>query len=1129
MNSQDITLDDVFSGKATSRYLSLSEDLIQPIKNRGGNTLVFNRDLLQIPNWTVSIGGKQGRRSDFFWALLAEQNGYRIVNVPYSTLHNRKKLSFSYEDEERKFLSDLIGSSFTKAIDETGVEGTNKSIHASYSSHFRHRLVKHIANYYRIIGLLKILNGEASEYKDSFSISSLHAFVKNCEYYLDFHRTKAALETLRKRLDIYHHYLDRSVYENKIQSIFALDSLQYLGSGKEGMVFCNSKNVYKYFFKKPENIEYLKYISSQFIKCRHFYKIDILDYEDTIIIKYPFEKSQKYSGGCADQIAELIRFAKNNGFVIRNFTNDNFVVVNGIIKFIDYGHSFDPFDENLYIQSIQRAYQVIRYPFLDEAEFKELVALSYSNRTHEIDSGVSFFRHMVESRSKESLHDEAIIQIIKKHLPKKILDFGAGKCKIVNSLVTTTNVSVFDIDQTTIHQRAEERIKVIENTSEIQDSSFDMVLCNLVLCSVNQTENLKIMDQIARATKKDGIAVFSICNPFFADIENTEIRSVSSPVRYNTANTYEKAIRSTTNLRTEFHRPIEYYRNLFQRFGFRIIAIHETDGVDFEKVLPVSEHLIFECQMIEKDCELSNTSLLIKSNPMEHRTIYDNIRHIISQLEKGIRFTERIVVLDTSSPNERNRRYDQDNLNKTLDEIKRAKENGLINRIVLPIDDETNGIYKQFFIEICTNPYSKNGQALFATLAGFESIKTDYVFQTDSDILYYNNTSGDEIRDAIRYLDDGAITVSPSISRDKIQDPLFGNRTEVRTCLLNLRTLCSILPLPNEVQDGMYSLPWHRSLDIVLSDKQSVRMVSSKFYFIHPENESKTIPNMVKYARNHIEIEPSITPQMNEVNLYSLPNLWVKKATATMALYIRGYNTSCSKIKRLLDSIRNQDYEDFEIVYIDDASTNQSGEYAKAILKNDPYFKSKSIYIENDTRQHILANLVFAMQNIIVDKKTIVVHIDNDDYLLTNHALSRIMDEYKQNAQLTVGNCVRYNKPLKHYKVYSFENVWERGGDNVWLHPKTHLRSLFDYVNIEEDLKIEGKYIDVNTDFAFMLPMIEKSAKSVFIPDLLYYFEPSHENITQENQYEKKHKDEIKALILKKARERHEKGRSSNR
>lgn len=35
-----------------------------------------------------------------------------------------------------------------------------------------------------------------------------------------------------------------------------------------------------------------------------------------------------------------------------------------------------------------------------------------------------------------------------------------------------------------------------------------------------------------------------------------------------------------------------------------------------------------------KESDLKNISLLIKSNPMEHRSIYENIRHIVNQVEK---------------------------------------------------------------------------------------------------------------------------------------------------------------------------------------------------------------------------------------------------------------------------------------------------------------------------------------------------------------------------------------------------------------------------------------------------------------------------------------------------------------
>ncbi|MCK9626673.1 MAG: glycosyltransferase [Bacteroidales bacterium] len=1127
--NEEIELDDVFCGKATSRYLSLYDGTIKPVKNRGGNTLVFNRELLQIPNWTISIGGRQGRRSDFFWALLAEKKGYRLSNVPFATLHNREKTSFNYENEEKKFLSDLIGSSFTKAVDEIGIDATSKIFHISYVTHFKQRLVKYIANYYRIIGLLSIIGSKAKTYQEEFSFSRLHAFVKNCEYYLDFHRTKAAIEVLRKRLDIYSHYLGRDVFENIIQTRFETSNLKYLGTGKEGIVFCDANQVYKYFFRRPENLDFMKTISKVFSQCKYLYPIEIIEVENTCIIKYPFEASQKYSEGYADQIAELIRFSKVNGFVIRNFTNNNFVIVNETIKFIDYGHSFEPFDDALYKQSIQRAYQVIRYPFLDEIQFKELVALSYSKKTSEIDSGISLFQTMVEPRTKEILHDEMIVQMVMKHYPERILDFGSGKCKISNSLIGKTQVSVYDIDQSTLHERADRNLIMIENTTNILDNYYDLILCNLVLCSVDNEENLKILDQISKAIKPNGVVIFSICNPFFADIELSEIRALEKSNQYGCACIYDKMIRSSKNKRVEYHRPIEYYTNLFQRFGFNINAIHETSGVDYSTILPISEHLIFECQMKQKNSYLNKTSLLIKSNPMEHQAIYESIRHIVNQLEKGIRFVERIAVLDSFIPTTRNRRYDQDDLEKTLEEIIRAKKNGLIDRIIIPQHDELKGVYQKYFGHSCEEKYSENGQAIYSTLVGFESVITDYVFQTDSDILYYNDTFGDELHKALHYLDDGAITVSPSIAKEESNDPLFGHRTEVRTSLLNLKKLHDILPIPNEVHDKQFILPWHRSLDKVLNIDQSVRMVSSNFYFIHPENSKKSIPNLVKCVRDSIEIKPAKTLQINDVNLQGMRDQWVSQSDAPMVLYIRGYNTPCSKIKRLLDSIRIQDFTNLMIVYIDDASTNQSGEYVKFVLNHDPFFKQKSIYVGNDVRQKILPNLVFAMQNIITNRNSIVIHIDNDDYLLTNKVLSRIMQEYKNDVELTVGNCVRYNKPLKHYKVYSFEKVWERGGDNVWLHPKTHLRSLFDFVNIDEDLKKDGVFIDVNTDFAFMLPMVEHSKKSLFIPELLYYFEPSHDNISQEKQYKKAYKDEIKAYILKKARDRYEKNNSSHR
>jgi glycosyltransferase involved in cell wall biosynthesis len=248
--------------------------------------------------------------------------------------------------------------------------------------------------------------------------------------------------------------------------------------------------------------------------------------------------------------------------------------------------------------------------------------------------------------------------------------------------------------------------------------------------------------------------------------------------------------------------------------------------------------------------------------------------------------------------------------------------------------------------------------------------------------------------------------------------------------------------------------------------------------------------------------------------------VWSQKTYADVVVYIRGYNTPPEKIKRMFDSLKRQTYQNFDIVYVDDASQNESGSYAEFILKYDNYFHGRTISFFNDTNVGELKNFVFVMQNAIVNRNAVVINLDNDDYLVNERAIERIVKEFLNGAEITCGNCVRYDKPLKKYKIYSFEKVWERDGDNIWLHPKCFKRRLFDYIDVDGDLKIDGKFIEVNTDFAFMLPMIAHSKKNVFIDEVLYYFEPSLQNIQRIGKYSDENKSKIKKILLERAKER---------
>lgn len=1127
LNNTDCSLDVIFSGKANSRPLCIYSADIKEVKSRGGNTFIFNHELLNIPNWSLKVGEVIGRRSDYFWAWQIKNDGYKIASVPFATLHNRSTQKFNMQKEQDKFLADLIGSSFTKAVDTVGITEDTNAFYAAYKNAFSNRLVKFVASHYRIQGLLSIIGD--TQYSQYFNLDDLQYFIAKATDYLHADTVITAYRTFQQNL-----YTQSAMNEvdHKCESIkrhfIIATKLRVLGNGGEAIVVTDGQYVYKYFFNSLSNRDYLQTISKQFQYCSQCYPLEFFNFDGKTIIRYKYEESEPYKGGHAREFAEFIAFGKMYGFAYDNYKLDNFRVVNGQLKLIDYGKSFVPYTDKLHEKSITRVFQMLRYPFLSEEEFKLLVCRSYQNNTDYLDYGKDAFEKLVKRRYKEELHDTALLQLLEEYPFNSVLDYGAGKCKILNALSNRRKVYAYDTDLEMLHRYAYPQVNVMERQCDIFANEYDLVLNNLVLCCVNNEIADSIVKDIVRATNIGGHVLISICNPFFNSVQNTELRTCGISGEYQKSELYDKHTTIGTPIRKEYHRPIEYYLNLFERNGLIIDSIKEGDGIDTDTLLPIAEHLIFDCRKKQETIAYEDCSLLIKTNPMEHGCIYRNIRHIVCSLEKGGRFVKRIVVADLTKVNIRARKYADDDTEKLRAELERAKLNGLIDDIVYAenADKEIIRVYNKYFNIKSTNGHSANGQGLFATLVGFDCVPTKYVFQTDSDILYYNS-SIDKFVEGLTQIKNGAITATLGIASKQDKEATYGKRTEVRSCFLNLSKLK--LPMGNSLNNGIIQLAWHRALDAELTELESVRFTSKDIWFIHPENDRKQEINFISYAESCIERGQIPFEQYENVNLQCDKAVWVNKTNSKVVVYMRGYNTSCEKLKRVFDSLKKQTYQDFCIVYVDDASKNESAEYAKFIFMYDRYFKGKVIPLFNDTNVGELANFVFVMQNVVINKNSIVINLDNDDYLVNDKAIEIIVKEFDNGADITCGNCIRYDKPLKHYKITSFDKAWLRNGDNLWLHPKCFKRYLFDCIDIENDLKIDGKFVDVNTDFAFMLPMIDNAKKKVFIDEILYYFEPSIDNMRKQGKYDAAYKLQVKEKLLLKEKERYEKNNSGNR
>ena len=71
-----------------------------------------------------------------------------------------------------------------------------------------------------------------------------------------------------------------------------------------------------------------------------------------------------------------------------------------------------------------------------------------------------------------------------------------------------------------------------------------------------------------------------------------------------------------------------------------------------------------------------------------------------------------------------------------------------------------------------------------------------------------------------------------------------------------------------------------------------------------------------------------------------------------------------------------------------------------------------------------------------------------------------------------------------------FDRPRKRRGGNVWQHLRSFRKRLFDTVP-DEALRLDGEYVDVANDWAFMPPIVEMAAHPAYIAEPLYLYEPS--------------------------------------
>ena len=203
-------------------------------------------------------------------------------------------------------------------------------------------------------------------------------------------------------------------------------------------------------------------------------------------------------------------------------------------------------------------------------------------------------------------------------------------------------------------------------------------------------------------------------------------------------------------------------------------------------------------------------------------------------------------------------------------------------------------------------------------------------------------------------------------------------------------------------------------------------------------------------------------------------------------------------INRCLDSIFVQRYDDFDIMVIDDHSTDGTwGEICK---------RNFNIARNNKRNGSGLENIKKGIDFINPSPDTIIVTVDGDDYLSNENVLSYLNEIYSEDIWMTYGQFTpisgRYEgvcQPLEYNITFNdagekvinqlTSQTYRRSGAWVTSHLRTFRAWLWNKIEDSDLRDCEGKYFKVAWDLAFMYPMIEMAGSHLkYIDKILYFY-----------------------------------------
>ncbi len=176
---------------------------------------------------------------------------------------------------------------------------------------------------------------------------------------------------------------------------------------------------------------------------------------------------------------------------------------------------------------------------------------------------------------KLASYDNTLVPMLGDLTGKKILDYGGGPGVLALGLQRLGgDVKEWDISPEMLEKAAQKigTENIYKTLEDIPKNSFDIIICNLVLCIVPEEEVRTILNTIKGLLNDSGFVYIGFCNPRIFDVKESQL-----DLRFQTGEPYEKnheykKVKKEGGYEIiETHRPIEWYEKTYEESGLELV------------------------------------------------------------------------------------------------------------------------------------------------------------------------------------------------------------------------------------------------------------------------------------------------------------------------------------------------------------------------------------------------------------------------------------------------------------------------------------------------------------------------------------------------------------------------------